>query len=210
MAMTSIPSARVGRTELFVPRLGFGSAPLGRPSIPGGDEQAIATVQHALQNGLRLIDTAPYYGAGRSERRVGAALAAMPRDSYVLSTKVGRLVTPEGDIVFDFSRDGVLRSVEASLERLQLDRIDILHIHDPDKHYEAALDEAYPTLDELRREGVIGAVGAGMNQWQMLADFARNADFDCFLLAGRYTLLEQGEQAQVWHFEEGHQGHPGT
>jgi len=98
---------------------------------------------------------------------------------------------PPANPVFDFSYNGVLRSVEESLERLNLDRVDILHIHDPDQHYEAALAGAYPALDRLRREGVIAAVSAGMNQWQMLARFAREADFDCFLLAGRYTLLEQ-------------------
>jgi len=100
-------------------------------------------------------------------------------------------VTGEQPLPFDFSRDGVLRSVEASLQRLQVDRIDILHLHDPDNHFREAVDEAYPVLDELRRQGVIRGIGAGMNQWEMLGDLVREVDLDCVLLAGRYTLLEQ-------------------
>jgi len=159
---------------------------------PISQEQASTVVDYALDNGIRFIDTAPFYGFGQSERYLGVALAQVPRTSYVLSSKVGRLITTEGKAVFNFTRDGILRSIEESLARLRLDYVDILLIHDPDNHYKEALDEAFPTLAELRRQGVIKAVGAGMNQWQMLADFARNADFDCFLLAGRYTLLEQG------------------
>jgi D-threo-aldose 1-dehydrogenase len=148
---------------------------------------------------------------GLSEQRLGAALAAYPRDEYILATKVGRLLRADAPVDpgnirdgeplfrdvpavqprFDFSYDGAMRSVEESLTRLGLDRIDILHIHDPDDHYEEALTGAYVALDNLRAQGVIRAVGAGMNQWQMLARFAREANFDCFLLAGRYTLLEQ-------------------
>jgi D-threo-aldose 1-dehydrogenase len=104
---------------------------------------------------------------------------------------VGRLVQADGSCQFDFSRDGVMRSLEQSLKRLKMDHVDILHIHDPDHHYKQALNEAFPVLAELRAQGVIKVIGAGMNQWQMLQDFAENADFDCFLLAGRYTLLEQ-------------------
>ncbi len=189
--MHNIPMARVGRTELYVPRIGMGTAPLGNWHNPIDDATATATLRAAIDHGMRFVDTAPLYGAGQAERRVGQGLAAIPRDSYVLCTKVGRLVNPDGTVPFDFSRDGVLRSVEASLERLGLDRIDILLIHDPDDHYRQALDEAFPALADLRSQGVIKAIGAGMNQWQMLSEFARNADFDCFLLAGRYTLLEQ-------------------
>jgi len=98
--------------------------------------------------------------------------------------------------VFDFSRDGVLRSLESSLQRLKLDRVDILLLHDPDTHYDQAMQEAYPTLRELRSQGVVEAIGAGMNQWEMLLRFAKEGDFDCFLLAGRYTLLEQGALPQ--------------
>lgn len=187
----ALPSAQVGRTALHVSRLGLGTAPLTgkNGSIP--EEQSVATVRAALDAGVTLIDTAPLYGAGRSEQRLAAALAGVPRDSYVLSTKVGRLVLPDGEVVFDFSRDGVLRSFEESLKRLKLDRVDILLVHDPDDEEQKALAEAFPALAELREQGVIGAIGAGMNQWQMEDRFAESFDVDCFLLAGRYTLLEQ-------------------
>jgi D-threo-aldose 1-dehydrogenase len=136
---------------------------------------------------------------------MGAFLRERPRDEFVLSTKVGRVLVPAAEAVedrhykdllplkpvFDFSADGIRRSFDSSLERLGLERIDILLVHDPDEHYRAVLDEAFPALARLRDEGVIRAIGAGMNQWEMLSDFARNADFDCFLLAGRYTLLDQ-------------------
>jgi D-threo-aldose 1-dehydrogenase len=186
-----IPSVPLGRTSLAVTRIGIGTAPLGNLFASLPDEQAHSTIQAAYAAGVRLIDTAPLYGAGLAERRVGAVLAMLPRDQIVLCTKVGRLVQPDGRVTFNYSRDDVLRSLEASLQRLGLDRVDVLLIHDPDDHERQALDEAFPTLAELRAQGVIGAIGAGMNQWQMLERFARNADFDCFLLAGRYTLLEQ-------------------
>lgn len=189
--MVAIPTAQVGRTQLQVTRVGLGTAPLGGMYQPISLEQATATIDYAYHNGIRFFDTAPLYGAGLAEKYLGTALAKFPRDSYVLATKVGRLVTATGDVVFNFSREGILRSLEESLTRLKLDHVDILHIHDADNHYREALNEAFPTLAELRAQGVIKAIGAGMNQWQMLGDFARNADFDCFLLAGRYTLLEQ-------------------
>jgi D-threo-aldose 1-dehydrogenase len=186
-----LPTTPIGRTGITVARLGLGTAPLGNWHTPTSDEQAVAVVRAALAAGMNLVDSAPLYGAGLAERRLGAAIADLPRERVVISTKVGRLVQPDGGVIFDFSRDGVLRSHEASLKRLGVDRIDVLLIHDPDDHERQALDEAFPALAELRAQGAIGAIGAGMNQWQMLADFARNADFDCFLLAGRYTLLEQ-------------------
>jgi D-threo-aldose 1-dehydrogenase len=162
---------------------GFGPIP---------DSQAIETVHTALDVGVTLLDTAPLYGQGQSERRLGAALADVPRERYVLSTKVGRILKPDGTLPFDFSRDGVLRSFESSLERLKIERVDIVLVHDPDDHEQEALAGAFPALAELRAQGVIGAIGAGMNQWQMQERFARNFDVDCFLLAGRYTLIEQG------------------
>ncbi len=191
--MSALPLVQVGKTPLQVSRLGLGTAPLGNMYRQIPESQAIATIQYALEHGMNFIDTAPLYGAGLSERLLGTALAGVPRDSYVLATKVGRLVSPEGRVWFDFSRDGVLRSFEASLERLRTDRIDILHFHDADDlgHFAMALREGFPALAELRAQGVIKAIGAGMNQWELLADFARSADFDCFLLAGRYTLLQQ-------------------
>jgi D-threo-aldose 1-dehydrogenase len=156
------------------------------------EADAIATVQTAYGNGVRLFDTAPLYGLGVSEERVGKALAGLPRSSYVISTKIGRVLHEDrSGFVYDYSRDGVLRSLDGTLKRLQMDHVDILHIHDPDDHQHEALATAFPTLAELRSQGVIKAIGAGMNQWQALEYFARHADFDVFLLAGRYTLLEQ-------------------
>lgn len=191
-APTPIPTVTLGRTDLRITRLGLGSAPLGNLYDELPDAQAQATIAAALAVGITMFDTAPLYGAGLSERRLGLALAGLPRDSYMLSTKVGRLVQPDGRVVFDWSRDGILRSIEASLERLGLDRVDIVLVHDPDDDERAAVDVAFPTLIELREQGLIGAVGAGMNQWQMLSRFVAQADLDCLLLAGRYTLLEQG------------------
>jgi D-threo-aldose 1-dehydrogenase len=160
-------------------------------------------VEAAYERGLRLFDTAPLYGSGLSEQRLGAVLRTKPRDEFVLSTKVGRLLRANGPAeptmfegtpplrpVFDFSYDGVLRSLDESLARLGLDRVDIALIHDPDDHYEQALEGAYPALERLRGEGVVGAIGVGMNQTELLVRFARDGDFDCFLLAGRYTLLD--------------------
>ncbi len=207
------PTQRVpfGKTRLTVTRLGLGSAPLGNLFQPVSDEEAYATIERAYQLGLRLFDTAPLYGLGLAERRIGAVLSKYPRHEFVLSTKVGRLIRPDPNTdpsrvdsgvelfkgapplkaVFDFSYDGVMRSVEESLQRLGLDRIDILLIHDPDDYFDEAMQGAYPALDKLRREGVIGALGAGMNQVEIPIRFARAADFDCFLIAGRYTLLDQ-------------------
>ncbi|HEX2909794.1 MAG TPA: aldo/keto reductase [Chloroflexia bacterium] len=189
--METIPEVKLGKTGLTVPRLGLGSAFLAGPFVSVPERQALEAVEYALEEGIRFFDTAPLYGAGQAEIRLGRILSQVPRDSFVLSTKVGRLVKDDGTVVFDYSRDGILRSFEESLKRLQLDRVDILLLHDPDDFYREALENGYPVLDELRSQGVISAVGAGMNQWEMLADFARQADFDCFLLAGRYTLLEQ-------------------
>ena len=201
--MDPTETRQLGRTGLGVTRLGLGCASLGDPPGDEATEQARAVVRQALDLGLNLFDTEPLYGAGTSEERLGRALAGVPRDGYVLATKVGRLVRTGADLAalpadqqqrvyFDFSYDGVMHSLEASLHRMAVDRIDILHIHDPDRHYEAALRGAYPALDKLRREGVISGVSAGMNQCEMLTRFARDGVFDCFLLAGRYSLLEQG------------------
>jgi len=202
--MDPLERRTLGSSGLEVTRLGLGCAALGGLYGDIPEEQADAVVHKALDLGLNLFDTAPLYGSGKSETRLGRGLKKAPRDSYVLASKVGRVLEPAeheaesifADLpplkaVFDFTHDGIMRSVEESLQRLQLDRIDILHIHDPDSHYEEAIRSAYPALDKLRAEGTIKAVSAGMNQWQMLARFAREEDFDCFLLAGRYSLLEQ-------------------
>ena len=210
--MNPLDRKTLGSTGLEVTRLGLGCASLGGLYGDISEEQATQVVQRALTLGLNLVDTAPLYGAGKSERRLGTGLKGVARDSYILATKVGRVLEPieagddrdqgDGDqdifanpppfkAVFDFSYDGVMRSFEESLTRLGVDRIDILHIHDPDDHYREALEGAYPAIDALRSQGVIRGVSAGMNQWEMLARFASEGDFDCFLLAGRYSLLEQ-------------------
>ena len=204
--MHPLEKAALGRSGLQVTRLGLGCAAIGGLYGDIPDDQATQVVHKALDLGLNLFDTAPLYGSGKSEERLGRALRDVPRDSYVLASKVGRLLVASDDgqrdesifdnppplkPVFDFSYDGVMRSLEESLKRLGVDRIDILHIHDPDAHWKEAIEGAYPALERLRAEGVISAVSAGMNQWEMLARFAREGDFDCFLLAGRYSLLDQ-------------------
>ena len=196
MTANTIQSAQVGNTELQVSRLGMGTAPIGNLYSPMDDAEAIETVQRSYESGIRFYDTAPLYGAGEAERRLGEALRGIPRDDVIIQTKVGRIVRSDGSIYFDYSRDGVMKSFEDSLGRLGMDRVDILLVHDPDYenaevHYRQAMDESFPALLDLRAQGVIGAVGAGMNQWEMEWEFARNIDVNCFLLAGRYTLLEQ-------------------
>jgi D-threo-aldose 1-dehydrogenase len=176
-----------GKQVLEVPRFGLGCAPLGTFE---NATDATPLVEHVWERGIRFFDTAPLYGRGRSERHLGAVLSQQPRDEFVLSTKVGRLVR-DGNVVFDFSADGIRRSLDESFARLGLDRPDIVLIHDPHQHYQQALYEAYPVLEGWRAEGVVKAIGVGIGNWQMLRDFALNADFDCFLLPGRYTLLEQ-------------------
>ncbi|MFF6785197.1 aldo/keto reductase [Streptomyces sp. NPDC012510] len=198
----------LGRTDVRVTDLAYGAAALGNLFRPVTDEEAAAAIDAAWDAGIRTFDTAPHYGLGLSERRLGAALGGRPRESYTISTKVGRLLveneTVAGDDlangfavpathrrVWDFTADGVLRSLESSLERLGLDRVDIVLLHDPDNHVEQALREAYPALERLRDEGVVGAIGIGMNQCAVPARFLRETDIDVVLLAGRYTLLEQ-------------------
>ena len=192
--MSYEPTARraIGRTNLSVTRLGFGAAEIGGLYTPVTDEAAEGIVRHAWDLGVRYFDVAPLYGSGLAETRLGRVLQTYPRDAFTLSTKVGRLIEPDGTATFDYSRDAILKSIEASLERLGLDRIDILFIHDPDNHWESAIAEAYPTLAELRSQGVVGALGAGMNQAEMLTRFVREAEIDVLLCAGRYTLLDQG------------------
>ena len=202
----SPPTVPVGGSGVRVTRLVFGGAPIGGLFAAVDDGAAQATLEAAWEAGIRAFDTAPHYGVGESERRIGRFLAGRPRGDYVLSTKVGRLLrpaagdyadgaegyfgTPQLTRVRDYSRDGVLASLEASLGRLGVDRVDIVLIHDPDEHGPEALDGAYPALAKLRAEGVIGAVGVGMNQVEMLEWFLPRADLDCVLVAGRYTLLD--------------------
>lgn len=189
--------------------LGFGGAAIGNLLGAVDDEAARAAVDAAWDNGIRYFDTAPHYGLGLSERRIGEALRERPRQDYVLSTKVGRILEPvdspnpadrdtEGFDVpaayrrrWDFSADGINRSIEESLQRLGLDHIDIAYMHDPDDFVDEALESGYPALEKLRDEGVVRAIGVGMNQIAVPTRFVRETDIDVVLLAGRYTLLDQ-------------------
>nr|WP_041820992.1 aldo/keto reductase [Streptomyces davaonensis] len=197
----------VARTSVELTALGFGAAVIGNLYRATSAADASAAVDEAWDAGIRYFDTAPHYGLGLSEQRLGAALRPRPRTEYVISSKVGRLLVPnerpqgvdsEGFAVrddlrrqWDFSRDGVLRSIDDSLRRTGLDRLDIVYVHDPDDHWRQAAEEAMPALAELRDQGVIGAIGAGMNQSAMLARFLRETPADVVMLAGRYTLLDQ-------------------
>jgi D-threo-aldose 1-dehydrogenase len=208
-----VPTVALGHGGLRVSALALGTAPLGNLFAPVAEEDAAATVGSALEAGLTYVDTAPHYGLGLAERRLGRLLAGVPRDRFVVSTKVGRLVRPlapgetadpEGFAdspparrVWDLSGDGVRRSLEESLERLGLDRVDILLLHDPDDHEREAYEQAVPALIELRDEGVVTAIGAGMNQAEMLTRFVRDLDIDVVLVAGRYSLLDQRALAEL-------------
>ncbi len=205
-AATAIPSVRLGRTTLEVTRMILGCASIGGLYSAVDADTAAGGLAAAWDIGVRTFDTAPHYGVGLAEERLGAFLAGRPRSEFVVSTKVGRLLVPtEADVdgadgffgtpqrtrVRDYTRDGVRRSIEQSCERLGLDRVDIALIHDPDDYWEAAVGEAYPALDELRREGTVTAIGAGMNQAAMLERFVVETDIDCLLVAGCYSLIEQ-------------------
>jgi len=203
----AIRTRQLGRLDAIT-ELGLGTSPFGNLFHETTDADTEAATAVSWQGGVRYFDTAPHYGLGLAERRLGAALRDRPRDSYLISTKVGRRLVPtpenahlqddDGFAVpathrreFDFSRDGVLRSVEGSLERLGLDRVDILYLHDPDDHWDAASTTGVAALIELRDQGVVRAIGAGMNQSAMLAEFVRHCDVDVVMLAGRYSLLDQ-------------------
>ena len=224
---------RVGKTDLAVTEFGLGGTPLGNMYRAMDMESAVATVHAAADAGIRYFDTAPVYGFGLSETRLGQGVAAMPRAEIVISSKVGYTLVPIDPAEqkpqlwdkppplradFDYSRDAVLRSVEQSLKRLGTSYVDMLAIHDPDEavdvgagvdpysrsNFRQAMEGAYPALAELRRQGVIKAIGVGINQWQMLCDFAEAGDFDYFLLAGRYTLLDQDSMARLLPLCEKH------
>lgn len=207
---------KLGRSAVGITELSFGAAAIGNLFTEVGPAQAAAAVDAAWDEGVRSFDTAPHYGLGLSERRLGEALRDRPRDAYTVSTKVGRLLEPlppgtapahglsEGFAVahthrrrWDFSADGIRRSVEHSLGRLGLDRVDLVYLHDPDDHEEAAFREGYPALERLRAEGMVGAIGAGMNQTAMLTRFLRDTDVDAVLCAGRFTLLDRSALADL-------------
>jgi D-threo-aldose 1-dehydrogenase len=227
MGMEPGARRRIGRSKVEVSVMGFGAAPVGGFRLKIAERDALALLETAHDRGVAYFDTSPFYGYGRSELRVGAALRDRPRESYVLSTKIGRWMTPlrDGETPppiwsvggrvgglrfmprFDYSYDGVMRSIEQSHLRLGIPRIDILYVHDVDfwtigdrdvleQRFKQVMDGGYRALDELRRAGVIGAIGCGLNETEMCLRFARAGDFDCMLLAGRYTLLEQGALAE--------------
>jgi D-threo-aldose 1-dehydrogenase len=205
---------RIGKTDLQVSQLGFGTGPFGNIFEKADDAMTRAAVTAALDGGINYFDSAPFYGHGLSEHRLGEALRGQDRSRAIVSTKVGRLLRPTRatvktpgpfagvlpfEIAFDYSYDGAMRSLEDSLQRLGMSHIDIAIIHDVtakwrgdqfETSYRQAIDGAYKALDKLRSEGVIGAIGVGVNEVDTLERFAGDANFDCFMLAGRYTLLD--------------------
>lgn len=214
--MPGIGVRKFGRVDLSVTDMGFGAAPIGNFQKPISEETAGEMIGLAWNSGMRYFDTAPYYGHGLSEARIGQALRWKRRDDFVLSSKVGRVLTAsaraETDFTpwvdglpftcrFDYTYDGTMRSFEDSLQRLGLERIDILYIHDCDvfthgvdqqKIYcRDAIEGCWKALMKLRDEGLVKAIGVGVNNWEIMLDFLKARDFDCLLMAGRYTLLEQ-------------------
>ncbi len=216
---------RVGRTDLSLTSLGLGAASLGNLYREISDKQAASVIEQAWAQGMRYFDTAPYYGFGLSERRLGDVLRHVPRDSFVISTKVGRRLIPDTEYagtkmrsgfvspmpfspVYDYSYDGIMRSHEDSLQRLGLASIDILLVHDIGTdthgdenahHFKILADSGYKALEELRSAGDIKAVGLGVNEFEICEDAMQIGQFDCFMLAGRYTLLEQEPLESFFH-----------
>jgi D-threo-aldose 1-dehydrogenase len=212
--MNTLDKRRVGNTDLLIDTLGFGCAPMGNLYHTVDDNEASQTLKSAWDSGFRYFDTAPHYGQGLSERRTGDLLRPLKGQDYILSTKVGRLLKPAGyanerhaflspmpfDFSYDYSYDGIMRSFEDSQQRLGLDRIDILFMHDigtdthgadNDYHFPIAMDGGYKAMDELRSQGLVKAIGLGVNEYEVCEESLEYGDWDCFLLAGRYTLLEQ-------------------
>lgn len=202
--------------RLAVPTLGYGAANVGNLFRELSDDEAWAILDAAWDNGIRYFDTAPHYGLGLSERRLGAFLQTKPRHEFVLSTKAGRLLRPNPDHaggldtdnafhvsddlqrVWDFSADGIRTSIDESRERLGIERIDLLYLHDPERHdLDLALAEAFPAMEQLRADGEIAAIGIGSMMADALAAAVRSADLDLIMVAGRYTLLEQPAAAEV-------------
>src|SRR5919107_1157935 len=197
---------RLQRSKVEVTELGLGGGPLGGLFQPVDDAAAAATLAAAWDCGIRYFDTAPHYGIGHSERRFGQFLREQPRHAFTLSTKVGRLLVEQDAAgrtdeafqvpathrrVWDFTRDGVRRSLEESLVRMGLDRVDVLYLHDAGDNFQAALADGYPALAELRAEGLVGAIGAGIEDTALLTTLVRETDVEVLMLPGRYTLLDQ-------------------
>jgi D-threo-aldose 1-dehydrogenase len=230
--MNQIAARRLGTTALKVSALGFGAAPIGgfRATITEAEAQAL--LEAAWQGGVRFFDTSPFYGYGRSELRLGHFLRQRAREEFIISTKIGRVMHAQqpqeqapADLrsnglpgfipAFDYSYDGVMRSLEQSCLRLGISRLDILLVHDIDfwtiqdralldQRFRTLMDSGYRALDELRSAGVIGAIGCGLNEADMCLRFAKAGDFDCMLLAGRYTLLEQGALDEFMPYAKAH------
>ncbi|MGB3375712.1 MAG: aldo/keto reductase [Microbacterium sp.] len=204
-------------TELTLPQLGYGAANVGNLFRALTDDEAWGVLEAAWDAGIRYFDTAPHYGLGLSERRLGAFLQTKPRDEFIVSTKAGRLLRPNPDHQaggldtdndffvpddvrreWDFTEAGIRASIAESQERLGLDRIDLLYLHDPERHdLDLAIAEAFPALEKVRSEGMVGAIGIGAMTADALARSVREADLDIIMVAGRYTLLEQPAAADV-------------
>ncbi len=216
MKFTSLPK----RPDIRLSRVGFGASQGGNLGRRTTEEEFAQAVETAWDLGVRYFDTAPHYGLGLSERRLGRALRGQPREEYVLSTKVGRLLVPSpetahqrdddgfdvpADVVrrWDFSRDGIMRSLEESLDRIGTDRVDIMYLHDPDDHWTDIVEQGLPMLQELRDQGVVGAIGAGMNQSAMLTRLVQDYDVDIVMCAGRYTLMDQSAASDLLPAAEG-------
>lgn len=212
--MLNIPKRTLGRTSLTIDTLGFGCAPIGNLYKQMDDKSATQLLTSALHSGFKYFDTAPHYGQGLSERRVGDVLRLHKNQDYILSTKVGRLLKPSGyakvrhgfhspmpfDFYYDYSYDGIMRSFEDSIQRMGIDKIDIVYMHDigrfthgaeNDQLFPIAMIGGYKALDELRSQGVIKAIGLGVNEYEVCEAAMEYGNWDCFLLAGRYSLLEQ-------------------
>lgn len=217
--MNPFERVEIRKTGVKVTRLGLGGAPLSGIELAGGlhggsaYDEAVKIVKRAHELGVRYFDTAPLYGAGRSEARLAAGLSGIKRDSFVISSKVGRVLElespgkaeatgpeklPRLKARFDLSADGIKRALDETLSRLRTDHVEIIFLHDPDVENleESANKTAFPTLLKLREEGLIKAIGTGMNEWQMPLRFIRRFDIDVVLLAGRYTLLDQSGLAE--------------
>jgi len=211
----AIKKRKIGNTNLEITELGMGTAPIGGWPIEVSENDALSTLERAWEKGIRYFDTAPLYGTGMAEERLGKFLKRKNRNDFVVATKVGRLIvdtdsskaaqkfigSPQNlDSIFDFSYDGIMKSFEDSLKRLHLDHVDVLHLHDPDNHpdhYEEARKGAIKAMIKLKEERVVKVLGCGMNQNEMLVELAKEGCFDCFLLAGRYTLIDQTSLDQL-------------
>lgn len=213
--MKAYEKKKFGRVDLEVTAFAFGTAPIGNIFRPVTEQESTSMINTAWDAGVRFFDTAPMYGHGLAELRTGQNLRWKNRDDFVLASKVGRVLTParRGSIDFspwvngapfnmhfDYSYDGTMRAFEDSLQRLALERMDICFIHDIDVYtqgadqprvFEEAMDGCWRALEKLRSEGLLKAIGVGVNEWEVCHEALKRRDFDCFLLAGRYTLLEQ-------------------